>query len=220
MDPRFQQSAFIPKAPATQSPLKTHKPVNLFSLLSIVVFIISVGLTGGVFFLARIEANRVKEKTAKLEALNKDVKADGTIPDLLRLDTRIETAKRILGKHIALSQVLAVVEAVTSQNVQYATLDIGFKSNVPTIAVTGKARSLNSVAFQSDLLRSKNDQFANPIFSNLNLDAKGASFSVDVIVDSDVPLYKNKPEFAEVEETVPAAEGNQNVEEEANLFEN
>lgn len=224
MDPRFQQSAFIPKGPSTQSPLKVHGPVNLFSVFSIVIFIVSIGLTGGVFFINKLEADKVKAKTDELTKRNTELKADGTIPNLLRLDERIQAAKEILNKHVALSQILGVLESITSQNVQYVSMDMAFKGDIPTISITGKATSLNSVAFQSDIYRKSKKEFNNPIFSGLNLDKDGTSFSLDVTMNRDVPLYKNKAEFAEqtknTEAATPTREGGVTPGSPANPFTN
>lgn len=201
MDPRFQQSAFIPKGPSTQSPLKVHGPVNLFSLFAIIVFVVSIGLTGGAFFLNKAETAKVNSKTNELTSRNTELKADGTIPNLLRLDDRIQSAKEILNKHIALSQILDVLESITSQNVQYLTMDMMFKGDIPTISINGKARTLNSVAFQSDIYRKSKKEFNNPIFSGLNLDKDGTSFALDVTLSRDVPLYKNKAQFVDQQNT-------------------
>lgn len=196
MDPRFQQSAFIPKTPATQSSIKRSAPINVFSLIATIVFIVSLGLGGAVFFLNRLELKKIAEKSQQLDVRNQELKADGTVPDLLRLDSRIQTAKEILNKHIALSAIFSLLEDSVSKNVRFDALDIAFKGDVGTLAIKGQGKTLNSVAFQSDVLRQRKNEFINPIFSGIDLDEKNnVNFAIDVSVDSKIPLYKNKEEF-------------------------
>jgi Tfp pilus assembly protein PilN len=197
MDPKLQAS-FIPKRPLMEGgPMlrpSAGKDINIFFFVSVVIFVISLLLAGGVFLLNYYENSQIDKAVQTLAEIPKKYPLQ-QMQDLTRLDTRIETTKAILKKHLAISGVLNLLGQVTSKNVRFTdfkyddTAGVSNSRVAPTISLKGQAKSFNSVAFQSDLMRA-NTFFKNPIFSGLHADDKGSIvFSIDGTLDPAVSLY-------------------------------
>ena len=125
--------------------------------------------------------------SSKQESLDRQRAAfePATIQELLRLDRRLMASSELLRNHMAISLLFEDLEARTGTNVRFN--DFKFESltaGKKTINMSGTARSFNSVALQADAF-GKSTLFKDPIFSNLNIDAKGiVIFDFAGIVDT------------------------------------
>lgn len=199
MDPKLQAS-FIPKRPLIEggpSLLSSRSGnVNIFFFITVALFVISLLIAGGLFALNFYENSQISKAISTLADIPKKYPYQQML-DLTRLDNRIETTKTILKRHLAVSSVFNVLSQATIKNVQFTDFKYDDTAGVknplaaPTFSLNGIAKSYNSVAFQSDIMR-QNANFKNPIFTNLHLDDKGnVGFSIDGSFDPSVTLYSS-----------------------------
>lgn len=194
MDPTFQTTSFIPKRPLNES-----KPVaprstssGFFLLIGIVIFVLSLLASVGVFFYKKSIENKIvanKETLAKA----KDAFEPDTIALYKRFDKRLISADEILKNHITVSPILRELNALTLKKVQFTK----FKDKVTTVGksvsveveMQGKGDSFSTLAIQSDKL-TQSRYILNPVFSNLSVDTKGSVlFDLKFGIDSSLILF-------------------------------
>jgi len=170
---QFGTTSFIPKKPQTPSAKrKGGGVINIFFLISLIIFLGALTVTVGVFLYERVVAQNIEEKSAKLEKAREAFEPT-LIEALSKLDIRIQAAQEILDSHIALSSFFELLERLTLQSVQFNDFNNVISPDGRVgIAMKGTARSFSSVALQSDVF-GKDPFIRNPLFTNLNLDDLG-----------------------------------------------
>jgi hypothetical protein len=189
MDPKFQTS-FIPKKPIVTGGVKSADPVNLFSLLGTIVFIVALALSGGVFFYQKLITKQIDTDKASLERA-KDAFDPDTINEIIRVDTRLETGKVLLDSHVAVTPFFDFLSTITLQSVRFRDFSFTYlgKDNIQ-VGMKGVAQGYAAVALQSDLL---NEQklLRETIISDMSLEASGnVSFTVSTKIDPSLLSYK------------------------------
>ena len=188
MDPRFQ-SSFIPKKPVMTSMRPARGPINLLSLISTIVFIIALALGGGVFLYQSYLNNSIASDTQSLN-LTKSQFDPATINDIIRLDSRLNTANSLLSQHAELSNLFLVLENTTLQTVRFTNFNftIGDK-NTLTLSMNGEALGFADVALQAAAFN-KSPYFKNLIVTGLSLESSGGvAFMISVNVDPSLISY-------------------------------
>lgn len=177
METKFQTS-FIPKqGVSVTADFRPKKSMGFFAFFATLIFFVSIILAGGIF---GWKTYLQSQKTTMMKDLDKNIKAfePQTIEQYVRLDNRINAAKEILSKHIAVSYLFDFLQEKTLQSVQFNDFkyDLGL-DGFATVIMNGQAKSYNSVAYQSEVFGSKvsgeQTSFIGPIFSNLDLDQFG-----------------------------------------------
>lgn len=152
---------------------QTPRGMSLFLLVSLFLFSGSLLLAAGVFLWKGSLARTIDSQKESL-ARNRDAFEPASIVMLQRLSRRLELSKTILANHLAPSQLFAVLEESTLQNVRFSSMDFTLDQTkgVGTLTMKGQARSYGAVARQSDVF-AKASGIKNPVFSELNLDQRG-----------------------------------------------
>lgn len=189
MDPRFQTS-FIPKKPiVAQSRVRTPANINLFALIATVIFVSTLAVGGAAFFYERVLTKQIESDQKSLE-LARGAFDPELIAQIVRFDTRIETARKLLDSHISVNPLFQFVADVTIPSVRFSDLDFEYLGPEDvTVSMTGQARNYTAVALQSDVL---NDQknFTEVTIGDMNLDGAGnIGFSVSGKLNPDLLLY-------------------------------
>lgn len=193
METKFQTS-FIPKtaiAPTFDS--RPRKTTSLFFVISFFLFLVSL-LMGGLAF--GYEKYLTKQKEDINVEIGKNVKEfeEDTIRTYARLDKKIDTAKSILEKHIALSYFLDFLSKETLKSIRFLDMTYTLASDGKSadIKMNAQASGYNAVAYQSATF-GKQSSLKNMIFSNLDLDKTGnVVFSLAFKLDSSFVYYKKK----------------------------
>ena len=189
MDPRFQTS-FIPKKPIVANTGRSSAPINLFSLLSTIIFIAALALSGGVFFYKNLVTKEIAQNKATLERA-KGAFDPELIQKIIRLDNRIETSKQLLSSHLAVTPIFDFISSITLKTVRFK--DFNFAYLAPDkiqVSMRGQAQSYSSVALQSDVLSSQK-LLKNTIVSDMALEAAGTvGFNVSTIIDPSLLSYQ------------------------------
>lgn len=180
------QSSFIPKdaGKVTVSPRQPRGGglSDLIFLISIVLFVASCALAGGVFLYKQYLESSAASKVAQLERA-RDAFEPALIQQLTRLDDRMRAADNVLSAHLAPTAFFFALSEATLTTVSFRSLDLNaVDPKKISIKMQGVARSVNSVALQADLL-SKNGVVTSPIFSNISRQADGVHFDLSALVN-------------------------------------
>ncbi|MES2223935.1 MAG: hypothetical protein V4469_03305 [Patescibacteria group bacterium] len=192
METKFQTS-FIPKTSLEPVASNTvHKPLGFFSFLSSIIFFITVLVAGGVFGWQKYLDN---SKTQIKSDLEKNVKSfePQTLDEYVRLNSRIDSAKALLAKHVAVSYIFDFLQEQTIQSVQFDDFkyEIG-TDGAATLSMNGRAKSYNAVAYQAEVF-GKERSLQTPLFSNLDLDTFGnVIFNFTTKIDPGFITYTRK----------------------------
>ena len=185
-------SSFIPQE-ASQAPRPRRSNggmFDLFGLIAIVLFVASATLAAGVFLYVEFLSSSAKSKVESLERA-KDQFDPGLIQKMTRLDDRMRAADQVLGSHIAPSALFDLLEKMTLQSVSFTNLDFSISAvNEITLTMQGVAQSVNSIAYQADLL-ANSGAISSPIFSNINRQQGGVRFDFEAILNPTVVRYRD-----------------------------
>lgn len=169
------QTSFIPKRPqvlSSAAPPLGGKSMNLFAIIAVVIFLLTVILAAGVFFYRGHLIRTIAGLDAKLAAAKKSLEPE-FINEASRLYSRIEATKELFALHTAPSSLFNILEKKTLESVRFR--DFSFDAHTEqemTLSMTGEAKSFNAVALQSDVFGAE-PAFLNPVFSNFNLNEQG-----------------------------------------------
>jgi len=155
---------------------------DLFVLGAIIVLIAALSLAVAVFLYTQYLNTTVASKQQSIDRARAAIEP-ALIEELSRLDARMRSSGILLGRHVAPSIFFDVLEQITLQSVVLTSL--GLTTSGPDsikITMEGLARSVNSIALQSDLY-SKSGLITSPIFSDINRQEKGMHFKVDALLN-------------------------------------
>ncbi len=190
MDQNFQTS-FIPKKPMVEQVTSTGgKSVGLVVIISIVIFLTMVLVSGGAYLYKQALTKNITQMETDL-GLAKNRFEPAEISKLKLLDRRLRSSNDILNAHIAISPIFDALEVLTMKTIRYTKFSYDFGTNNKILVkMSGQAIGYRSVALQSDLFL-KNKNLIDPVFSNLSLDDKGnVLFDLEFSVDPSFVNYK------------------------------
>ncbi len=201
MEPKYQTS-FIPKKPI--SPVAQQKRVsvgiNLFLLISIVMFLVSLGLAGYVFLEKNILIQKINQDQSTISTDKNSFTADSnTIESLVELDSRINVSNTLLAQHIAVSPIFgAFIQPATLQSVRFNDFTFNYAGKDATgaskisITMDGTARDWQTIASQADEfgLPDWKNIISEPTISNLTQNADNTvSFQFTAYVNPAFLVY-------------------------------
>jgi hypothetical protein len=210
MDPQVSTS-FIPKKNLETASARSSGGGGLILLISIFIFIASIVAAGAVFAYEQVLTQSLKSKSDSLAA-NQKAYDPGVIEELLRMDTRITEAKKLLDKHLAPSAIFALLSQQTLEKVQFLSYDFTPNPDGSSkILLTGIADSFSTVALQSDQLGASK-VLKDVAFSGVTIDSKTGrvTFAVTASVDASITAYANaltaNPTVPNTTDTAPVQE--------------
>lgn len=165
---------------------------ELFSLVTLVLFVASAALAAGVFLYG--EYLRASE-TSKVDQLERARAAfePSLIHELTRLDDRMRAAGDVLGKHIAPTALFKMLEQTTITTVAFSSLDFEMSdAQHMQVEMAGVAASVNSIALQADLF-AKGGMIVSPIFSDIDRRPDGVHFSLTAQINPAAVNYAQLP---------------------------
>ncbi len=152
--------SFIPKSSLVRgdSFMERIRPRSIVGVLSILVFILTVGTYTGLYFYG----NSLEEKNKKIAA---DIVSAQSVfnqsPEISKAKVfrdHAEIARELLDAHIAVSPVLRFIEQNTVQSILYEKFSFTRDGNNLTLELTGEAPTYASLAYQADVLREKSKE--------------------------------------------------------------
>ncbi len=137
MDPNSFQTSFIPKKPivsATSAVKVAPESMSLFLFLSIVLLVISLLASGGLYVYRGMLVGKVTSLQASLAATKSDFEKD-TISELQFFDTRMSASKQVLAMHRVLSPFFSLLGTLTVPSVQFTKFSAETGDDGKTLAV-------------------------------------------------------------------------------------
>ena len=164
------QSSFIPKKPSSGGTFSQSG--GLFPFITNTIFTITIIASIGVFAYDKYLQNNISAMDSRLNAARTELQPE-TIKQLVKSDKRITAAGEIVNNHVTLSSFFELIQKLTLQGVRFTSFSYGPGVNNSTaIILKGYARTYATVALQAKIF-SENENFANPLFSDLDLNEKG-----------------------------------------------
>jgi hypothetical protein len=183
MEPKFQNS-FIPKKPMglpQESAVATVRSTSLFSVISGIIFVGALLVSGGLFVYGKILKGQInKADKAIIEA--REVYEPEKIKELIDIDNKMTSAKNLLRSHVAVSKVLTLLEDLTLKKMRFTSFEYLKKGSNPTVMISGDIQTYNALAEQQEVF-SKNEFIRNSKFTDFNLGDNGyisVKFSADI----------------------------------------
>ena len=184
--PPDKLTSFIPKT-IPDIPARPRAAVGLLTFLGFVLFIISMGLLGGVFFYKRIVAGEIGELKVSLKRLEADFEPT-LLSEFIQTADAINTAKDLLSRHRASSKIFKFLEENTLDSVQFG--GFSFAAKEAKLTLTGQAESYTALALQSTVFET-NSMVKKVVFSNLGLtDKGGVKFSAALDFDPAIISFR------------------------------
>lgn len=205
------QTSFIPKRTLdTQTRIERADTVSIFTVLTTLIFFLSLIAAGGIFFWQRTLTTQVKqvEETLVRERASFD---EGSIRELTNLSNRLQGSQTLLENRLYTSKIFQLLNQNTIRTVRFSKLGIDpnlVDKNKLKMTVSGQAKDYASVALQSEVFSKLDTAVLEYEFSNLTLDQSG-----NVLFDMTATLDKKAIAFDAVPATVDYSQSlvNQNV---------
>ena len=192
MDPQFQTS-FIPKKPiisGSRDSINVEKSTNIFSVVSVIIFIAVLALSVGLFIYKNILVNQITDANKKIVAAREAFQPE-TIKELISVSTQIMSAQRLLQSHVAPSQIFYTLQSLTFKKISLNNFIFIHKDGATSVSADMEAQSYNALAQQSDLF-SKTVFIQKPNFENFNVLENGNITSkFSAVIDPSIFSYKN-----------------------------
>ena len=191
MDPQVSTS-FIPKKPLVEARSARGGSYGLIFLVSLLIFITSIVAAGGAFLYDRYLTLALDAKKASLAKYEQAYDL-ATIQTLVRYDSRINEARKILENHLAPSAIFTFLSEQTLEKVQFTDFSyvIDRAQKTVNIELSGTADSFATVALQSDQF-GKSKSLRDIIFSGVTIENGGKiTFIVNARVDPALILYSS-----------------------------
>lgn len=176
------RTTFIPKQPivsqSSQSSAPVSKPVGILFVVSVIIFIASLAIAGGMYGYKVYLEKQVVDLSNSLNLVQKSLDPN-TIKEFTVMDKRLRNSETLLNQHIVTSPLFTMLGATTLPTVRYTKMDMSF-NEAGNLAVTmsGESDGYRSIALQSQAL-SQNANLSDTIFSNFTVTPKGrVSFDV------------------------------------------
>ena len=200
------KTSFIPQRNVERD--KAPQGSSFFSLISIIVFITIIAISGGIFLYKRFLINETAKSSVILEK-ERGIFESALIQELSRADLRINFSKEILKKHIAPSMIFQLLGRLTLQDLRFSSFSYGVSEDgAIKILMDGEAKNYSVVVLQSKIF-GESKYIKDALFSNLNVNAKGMIiFNLSASIDPRYISYENrlKEDISESEVSVASDE--------------
>lgn len=194
MEPKFQTS-FIPKKPVVSEvndKITRVYNTNIFSIIATAFFLVTIITSGGLYFYKRVLTSQINQAGNDINAARNALEV-GKIQELINANSKIKSSRDLLEKHVAVSQLLTLLQTLTIKNIHFNKLTYT-NNGKPLLSMPGEAQSYNAL-IQEQKIFSNNEFMKNPTFSNFALVANGRiSFDFSAGLSPDLVSYKKSTE--------------------------
>ena len=196
------QTSFIPKRSLDTSPMERRADtVSIFTVLSTLIFFVSIIGAGGIFFWQQTLQSEIKDIQNQLQA-QKDKFDERSINELTLLDRRLNVSSELLRNHMYSSKILELLQKNTVQSVRYNKFSVDpSQTDKKTLKVTlsGQAKDYASIALQSYVFGKIQNAVISFEFSNLTLDQSGnVLFDLSATVERDITAFERLVSAADI----------------------
>ena len=195
MDNNLQPS-FIPRKPLSQPAITQEHPKSLFSIIAIIIFVLSLLSAGGIYGYEYYLNNTLQQKNSALQT-ELNTFEPTLITDLSSLDAKISTANSLLNAHISTPRIFSAISAVTLMTVRLTSFNLSYRGGSSVVvAVVGQGKSYASVDLQqAEFQKPEYKKFiSSSKVSGVSLDKNGGvNFSATLELKPNYFLYATAP---------------------------
>ncbi len=196
MDNNQFTTTFIPKKPmvaAATEDAPVSRPVGLLSSISLILFIITIIIAGGVYAWQGYETSNEALLASSVTKVESAFEPQ-LITQLQTLDKQLKNANLIVENHTVVSPIFDLLESSTLKQVQFNKFDLETDATGATeVKMSGVSDGYRSIAQQSDVLGSSTF-LKDAIFSNFFLNPQGkVSFDVSFGVSPSFLNFSTAP---------------------------
>lgn len=191
-------TSFVPKQPVQTSHRPQSSGLNVFGLVSLFIFVVTLAGAGGVFLYEKYLGTVLTAKEAQIEEVQGKTN-QAAVKQFIRMRDRFSVAHQLMNDHTTLSNFFEVLEQNTVQNVRFDSLILSVdEEGAATIEMSGVARNFNALASQSSVF-AKESRVRNALFSNIDVTQSGNvmfSFTGDVpseVIRMETPVVSAEP---------------------------
>lgn len=172
MDSKFT-SSFMPKADM-DSGSEEKKSFSIFSGLAVLLFILSMLSTGGLFAYKRMVRNDVDNLKLQLASAEQSIDRK-TIDEIKAVDWKLKSITEVLNNHVTISKYFEMLQNSTVRDVRFDNLRyLANPGGDIEVVMGGRTKSFATIALQEDvLLRDPNSISID--FGNLRSDKQDGS---------------------------------------------
>ncbi|MDB5265252.1 MAG: putative pilN [Parcubacteria group bacterium] len=171
-------TSFVPKQPVSSQTRRISSGTNVFLLIGVVLFGISLAAAAAAFAYQKYLENVRDGEVAQLDSLQRNIDRS-SVEDFIRLRNRFIAGQTLLDNHVGLSQFFNVLESITLQNVRFETLKLEVNpDHSASLGMEGHAATFNALAAQSTSFAG-DKRIKRAIFSDIGTEkGGGVSFSL------------------------------------------
>lgn len=187
----MDRTSFIPKK-SFKKPVYKTKGAGFLLSSSLILFVVSGLLLGGVFFYKEV----LKRQITVLETSLKRAHAGfepGLVQELTSVSMKVKAAKILLKEHKALTPIFEFLRNSTLKNVSFSSFSYKLsKEGAADVSMRGVAKGYASLALQIDEFQKSKDLKEISV-SKLSLTNKGnVSFNLELVFSPEFISYKAK----------------------------
>jgi len=197
MDPKIQTS-FIPKKPTTFD-TRPRSSIGLFLLVSIIIFLIALGVTVFVYLEKQMLITNIGSEK---EIIKKNIESfePTTIENIVELNSRINTTNQLLKNHVVISPIFNFLEGRTLKDVRFKNFNFSQSSANASggsgvqISMSGQSKDWESLASQADEFGKADWKkiIQEPKVSSFSLNSDGSvSFLFTAFINPEFLVYEN-----------------------------
>jgi hypothetical protein len=169
MDPTQAQSSFIPKKPTAGG---ISRSGGLIPYIANIIFVLALVASVLVFAYSKYLDNQISKMSESLTVARQALEPD-LINQLASSDKRIIAGNELILNHKSLSGFFDLLESITLKNLRFTSFAYSpGTGGAATVTLKGQAQTYGALALQAKIF-GQDENFINPMFSNLDLDDKG-----------------------------------------------
>ena len=192
MDGSNPKVSFIPKGSLVreESFLERRRPQSAIGLLAGIVFVLIVSSFVGLYYYNNKLNSIVVDKTSEIDEAKQKFKDVPEVAEARVFRARVDLANELLNSHKVVSPVFVFLADNTTESVLYDKFSLKNDSSGAVLDLGGEAQNYASLAFQTDVLRSKTEELQKFSISNIALTKFGnVTFSLTLVFKPDFLLY-------------------------------
>lgn len=148
--PNPLETSFIPQQPLlkAEGTSARREPLNTAMVISLIIFFVTVAVTGGMYYWRSVIVETVEEKKLELQDAESQFSID-QVRYYERLQVALDTAKKLVDEHTIFSVVFDLIERRVAQNIGLTGLQYAIDPEKGTlVTLKGQAPSYAALYFQ------------------------------------------------------------------------
>ncbi|MFA5996935.1 MAG: hypothetical protein WC791_00425 [Candidatus Paceibacterota bacterium] len=201
MDGTNPKVSFIPKGSLVHqdSFLERSRPRSVIGIIAIFVFVITVAAYVSLLYYNDSLNNLVAQKKDEIKSAQKEFSDAPEVAEAQMFRARADLARQLLNAHTVVSPVFTFLSQNTIGSVLYKNFSFVSGSDGTVVNVSGEAPTYAALAYQADVLRSKNKELTGVSVDGVGLTEFGTIlFSLTLTFRPDYLLYTKNLNSSEV----------------------